>query len=135
MNLGDVQRRRGDLAAARASLVRAKELLSTSHGPRHLVVGLALLGLGVVTRDEGAPADAIATFDEAETVLRGAVGPDHPRLASLWHERGRAKARLGDRAAARTEYDRALALLDGVAHVEDERVAIVQSRANLEDAR
>ena len=135
MNLGDVQRRRGDFASARTSLRRARELLVVSHGQRHLAVALALLNLGVVAREDGSAVDAIAILDEAEPVLRDAVGSRHPRLASLWHERGQASAKLGDRAAARKDYEQAIALLDGVPHVEAERASIEQSRAALEESR
>ncbi len=87
MNLGDVQRRSGQLTAARTSFARARELLLVSHGPRHLAIGMLLLNLGALAREQGRFDDALASIDEAEAVLIAAMGPKHGLVASARRDR------------------------------------------------
>ncbi|MBL9079072.1 MAG: sigma 54-interacting transcriptional regulator [Planctomycetes bacterium] len=88
--LGHVQRRRGDLAAARSSFERAADLMYRLGHVRH--VATALLNLGVIEKDLGLHDAAIGHLREARTLFEHVGDPGYA---------ARATASLGIAALAR----------------------------------
>jgi tetratricopeptide (TPR) repeat protein len=124
MNLGNLQRRTGALAAARDSLVRALDVLRDDYGPTHVTMGMALLNLAITERELGDLPAADEGLARAEAVMIASVGRRDPRLALVYYERGRLAVVRGDFVRAGEDYERAIAALEGTEHTEVEAAEI-----------
>ncbi|HVK77016.1 MAG TPA: serine/threonine-protein kinase [Kofleriaceae bacterium] len=76
--VGQVERRRDRLPAARAALDEAVRLLEEAHGTSHPLVAEALDELGNVAQLQGDHAAARRAGERALAIFEAAYGPDHP---------------------------------------------------------
>jgi len=109
-NLGNLQRRLGDLDAAQASLERALTFEEASYGPNHPEVAIALANLSIVQAELGDPDAAQASLERALAIKKAAYGPNHPQVATTLANLGIVQKRLGDLDAAQASMERALAV-------------------------
>lgn len=94
--LGEAQRRRGDLGAARKSVETALDVAAQGLGKKHPVYADALNELALIHQANREYADAERRFEEAIDIVAETHGPNHPdlgryieRLAALLDEEGK----------------------------------------------
>ena len=125
-NLGSVLHDLGDLATARQCFERGLRIAEATLGPDHLSVATLVNNLGNVLQNLGDLAGAREYYERSLRIDETSFGPDHPEVATdvnnLSYERrlvarlledigdvgGGVLKELGDLAAARQCYDRAL---------------------------
>jgi serine/threonine-protein kinase len=79
--LADIYDIAGDYPASRDAQAHVLELLRKTRGPRHVMVGAALVNLGGTQFGLGEYDSALAYFQEARAIYEEQVGPDSPRVA------------------------------------------------------
>ena len=79
--LADIYDVAGDNANSRDAQTRVLELLKKTRGPRHVMVGAALVNLGGTQFALGDYDRALQYFEEARGIYEEQVGPDSPRVA------------------------------------------------------
>jgi serine/threonine-protein kinase len=79
--LSDIYDIAADYPASRDAQERALEIVRKSRGPRHVLVGGALVNLGGTQFALGEYDRALAYFREALAIYEEQVGPDSPRVA------------------------------------------------------
>lgn len=102
----------GDLEGAEVSFRRAVEHNEARFGRVHPNVAAALGSLCQLHWLRKAARDAEKSCGRAIDILETVEGPDHPLLAELRTHRGRSRALLGQREAARRDLERAIELAD-----------------------
>ncbi len=125
VSLGNSQHKAGDLKAAEATLIRARELLEGSFGPDHPVTATAVMGLGTVLESRGAHEEALALMREAQLTLVGALGPEHAEVSLLYTNIAVNLTALGQFEEALAEHRKGLAIVEGrngPGHVEAGRI-------------
>jgi tetratricopeptide (TPR) repeat protein/tRNA A-37 threonylcarbamoyl transferase component Bud32 len=119
VNLGQALHNLGRYDEAATRYESALGVLIELFGEAHPAVVITRLNLAV-TRTHGRDVEsALEQLEAGRVQLEGLLGPDHPDLAELEHERARALRELGRLDAAKTADQRALALLEqafGAAH-------------------
>ncbi|HEX3747881.1 MAG TPA: CHAT domain-containing tetratricopeptide repeat protein [Bryobacteraceae bacterium] len=112
LGLAAAQRDRGDLAAARATLQHASDVMSKGLGMKHPLYAAVL-------RDLGAVHQAAHEYPAAEKDLRDAIaiveevqGANHPDLAQYLERLGAVYEEAGDYASAEPLYRRSLDISD-----------------------
>lgn len=85
-HLGDLDRQRGDLAAAQGRLARVVEAAEALPDPEELIA--ALNALGIVGKYAARFDDAEAAYGRALTLAESAPEPDRAVLAGLFHNLG-----------------------------------------------
>ncbi len=97
--LGEAQRKRGDLPAARKTIQTALEVTEQGLGTKHPVYADALAELALIHQGAREYAEAERRFGEAIAVVSETHGPNHPdaaryteRLAALYDEEGKYRA-------------------------------------------
>jgi CHAT domain-containing protein/tetratricopeptide (TPR) repeat protein len=112
LGLAEAQRNRGDLAAARATLQHASEIVAKGLGARHPLYAAVLRDLGLVQQ-------AAHEYPQAEQTLRAAIaiveetqGANHPDLAQYLERLAAVYEQAGDYASAEPLYRRSLDLSD-----------------------
>jgi tetratricopeptide (TPR) repeat protein len=113
-NSGVVHIQRNDNAGARRAFAEAVAWATRELGPDHPGTADAHDKLAVVLRDGGAIEDAIAEHRTAVEILERGVGPEHPLLTRPLLNFARSTHDTGDAAMALSQYQRALALADGM---------------------
>lgn len=114
-NVAVVQNARGELEDARDLFEQALALHERLDGPDSLSVGLDLVNLAWVRRAFGDLLPARAAGARAARILHGALGPQHPILATLQSVTARVLWELGEIDAARAQLDGVLAMLEHAA--------------------
>ncbi len=84
--LGEAQRKRGDLAAARNTFAHALEVASEGLGAKHPVYAHVLSDLALVHADSHEYADAERRLKEAMAIVTESQGAAHPDLAAYMQE-------------------------------------------------
>jgi hypothetical protein len=107
-NLAAAVRRR-DPARAVTLLEEALVVAGETVGERHVGFAIVLANLGNALRDLGRTGEARARYSAAIEVAGVALSPDHPLIAQLRVQRGQAALTDGDRDAARTDLEAAVA--------------------------
>jgi tetratricopeptide (TPR) repeat protein len=79
--LADIYDTAADYPASRDAQEHVLELLKKTRGPRHVLVGGALVNLGGTQFGLGDYDRALAYFREAQSIYEEQVGPDSPRVA------------------------------------------------------
>lgn len=112
LGLAEAQRDRGDLAAARATLQHASEIVAKRLGAKHPLYAAALRDLGLVQQ-------AAHEYPQAEQSLRNAIaiveethGSNHPDLALYLERLAAVYQEAGDYASAEPLYRRGLGVSD-----------------------
>ena len=85
-NLGDLHRKRGDLAATAAAFERALTIFEASLGPEHPNIGILSYNLATVLRDAGRYARAEELFRRALAIREKVYGSDHQLVTDLRKE-------------------------------------------------
>jgi hypothetical protein len=75
------------LAEAEAQLRHAYRIWVRRFGPDHYEAAVCLHGLGVIGFRRGDPRAAMRSLDEALRIKTAVLGPEHPELAALRHNR------------------------------------------------
>lgn len=122
---GNSEHRAGDLLAAEATLIRAREVLEATLGPEHPVTATAVMALGTVLESRGANDEALALMREAQLSLVAALGPEHEEISLLHTNIAVNLTALGEFEDALAEYRIALAIVrgqHGPGHVEAGRI-------------
>ncbi len=96
---------RGEVPRAEALL---EEALRAAAGGLPLASALSHLARVQLARGRGE--EALAALERALAIRRRALGPDHPGVASLYHQLGDAYLALRDPGRAREAYGKALAI-------------------------
>ncbi len=93
LGLSEAQRNRGDLAAARATLLLASDVAAKGLGTMHPQYAAVLGNLGLVHQAAHESRQAEQTLHQAIDIVRETQGDDHPdmaryllRLAAVYHE-------------------------------------------------
>jgi tetratricopeptide (TPR) repeat protein len=79
--LSDIYDTAADYPASRDAQEKVLEILKKTRGPRHVLVGGALINLGATQFALGDLDRALALFREALAIYEEQVGPDSPRVA------------------------------------------------------
>ncbi|MGA2881628.1 MAG: CHAT domain-containing tetratricopeptide repeat protein [Bryobacteraceae bacterium] len=79
--LGEAERKRGDLAAARATFQQARDIAAQGLGTKHPVYANALASLALVHQAMHEDAEAQAQLREAIAIVTESEGGNHPDLA------------------------------------------------------
>lgn len=79
-DIGLVQLRLGDLAAAQQRIERAIAIMNATVGPRHYRTGIVLTAAAKLARAKGELQSAVSTMKAAREVLLEALGEESPRI-------------------------------------------------------
>jgi CHAT domain-containing protein/tetratricopeptide (TPR) repeat protein len=108
LGLEETQRRRGERAAARASLERVFDVAAKGLPPRHPLYAAAVRDLALIHLAGREYAAAEQKLHEAIEIITESQGPDHPDLARYTALLARVYDQAGDYAAAEALYRRSL---------------------------
>jgi eukaryotic-like serine/threonine-protein kinase len=109
-SVGEIQRRRGNLATAAAMQSEALAIQRRRLGPEHPGLATSLNYLGEVRRQQGDLSGAEALHREALALLRRVLGNEHPSVATTLNDLGEVRRRQGHFADAEALHREALAL-------------------------
>jgi tetratricopeptide (TPR) repeat protein len=109
-NISTIQRKRGDLAGARASQERAVAMLERVAGADSPLLAVPLSNLALILSDLGAHDDALARIDRALALQAKALGADHPDVADTLSSRGTVLIAAHRPAQAIAPLERAIAI-------------------------
>jgi CHAT domain-containing protein/Tfp pilus assembly protein PilF len=110
--LGDIHRRRGDLARAEPLLQRALTLREAALGKDHLSVASSVNNLAILYSAQGLYERAEPLFQRALTINEAAPGDNHARLAASLNNLANHYVNMGLDAQAEPLLRRALALYE-----------------------
>lgn len=122
---GNSEHKAGDLKAAEATLIRARDVLEAAVGPDHPATAAAVMALGTVLESRGAHEEALALMRDAQRSLVAALGPEHEEVSLLHTNIAVNLTALGEFEDALVEYKKALAIVEGrhgPGHVESGRI-------------
>lgn len=112
LGLAEAQRKRGDLAAARATLQHASDIAVTGLGDKHPQYAAVLCGLGLVHQAAHEYPLAEQALQQAIDIVRETQGEDHPDLARYLMSLASVYDEAGDYSAAEPLYRRSLEISD-----------------------
>ena len=112
MSLGEAERRRGDLAAANATLERASDLVAKALSTKHPLYAAVLRNRAQVHRTAREYAEAERLLQEAITIVRDTHGGNHPDLGAYLQTLASVYDDAGDFNAAEPLYRRSLEISD-----------------------
>ena len=125
-SLGNLARKRGDLAQARRHHEAAQAIDRERLGDDHPNQARHLHNLARITLLQGDPDEARALYERALALRRAALGNDHPDVGITHNSLGLLHARQGDLEQARLAFGRAIERL-----APTRPVAAARARANL----
>ena len=108
LGLAVAQRDRRDLAAARATLQQASDIVSKGMSTSHPLYAAVLRDLGLVHQAAGEFTEAERSLREAIAIVEQAQGADHPDLAQYCQRLAAVYEQAGDYASAAPLYRRSL---------------------------
>lgn len=114
LGLSEVQRNRGDLAAARATLQQAADVAAKGLGTKHPQYAAVLCELGLVQQAAHEYPQAEQNLQQAIDIVRETQGDGHPDLARYLLRMAAVYDEAGDYRAAEPPYRRSLEISDRV---------------------
>jgi CHAT domain-containing protein/tetratricopeptide (TPR) repeat protein len=114
LGLGEAQRKRGDLAAARETIQKALDAAGQGLGKDHPVYASALVSLARVQQAAHEYAAAAQGLEQAIAIVRRSEGDDHPDLAAYYQDLAALDAAQGRYAEAVPLYRRSFEIGDRV---------------------
>jgi CHAT domain-containing protein/tetratricopeptide (TPR) repeat protein len=112
LGLAEAQRNRGDLAAARATLQHASDVVTKGLGTKHPLYAAVLRDLGLVQQSAHEYPQAEQTLRDAIAIVEETHGANHPDLAQYLDRLAGVYEQAGDYAAAESLYRRSLDISD-----------------------
>jgi CHAT domain-containing protein/tetratricopeptide (TPR) repeat protein len=112
LGLGEAQRTRGDLTAARETLQWASDAVEKGLGVRHPLYAAVLSELGRVHQSAREYAQAEQRFQQAIAIVKETQGESHPDLAQYLERLAAVYDEAGDYRAAEPLYRRSLDISD-----------------------
>jgi CHAT domain-containing protein/tetratricopeptide (TPR) repeat protein len=112
LGLGEAQRNRGDLGAARETLQHASDVATTGLGTKHPLYAAVLRELGLVHQSAREYAEAEQSLQEAVAIVKETHGETHPDLAQYLERLAAVYDEAGDYRAAEPLYRRSLDISD-----------------------
>jgi serine/threonine-protein kinase len=129
--VGEVYMSLGDFPRARPAFEKALALLRTTSNADSYDLGHVLRLLAWVLHRQDDPSHGLALLGESEAaLLRSSDARARNELVDLHNNRGSIKSSLGDTAAARAEFEAALAMAEA-AHAGDLKIAGIQNNLGL----
>ena len=108
LGLGEAQRSRGDLGAARQTLDHAMEVAAKGLGTKHPLYAAVLSDIGLVDQSARQYVEAERQFHAAITIVTETQGTNHPDLARYLQRLAKVYDEAGDYRAAEPLYRRSL---------------------------
>jgi CHAT domain-containing protein/Tfp pilus assembly protein PilF len=112
LGLGEAQRNRGDLAAARETLQHASDVTTKGLGTKHPLYAAVLRDLALVHQSAREYAEAEQRLREAIAIVTETQGENHPDLAQYLERLAAVYDEAGDYRAAEPLYRRSLDISD-----------------------
>ena len=112
LGLGEAQRKRGDLTAARETLRQASDIAAKGLGTKHPLYAAVLRDLGLVHQAAREYAEAEQRLQEAVAIVAETQGENHPDLAQYLERLAAVYDQAGDDRAAEPLYRRSLDISD-----------------------
>jgi CHAT domain-containing protein/tetratricopeptide (TPR) repeat protein len=112
LGLGEAQRNRGDLAAARQTLLHASDVATKGLGTKHPLYAAVLRDLGRVHQSAREYAQAEQRLEEAIAIVKETQGENHPDLAQYLERLAAVYDEAGDYRTAEPLYRRSLDISD-----------------------
>jgi CHAT domain-containing protein/tetratricopeptide (TPR) repeat protein len=112
LGLGEAQRSRGSLAAARETLQRASDVAAKGLGTKHPLYAAVLRDLGLVHQSAREYPQAEELLQQAIAIVKETQGENHPDLAQYLERLAAVYDEAGDYRAAEPLYRRSLDLSD-----------------------
>lgn len=134
--LGEAQRKRGDLAGARETFQKARDVAEQGLGAKHPVYANALASLALVHQALHENAEALEQLHQAISIVTDSEGPNHPDLARYIGDLAAVYDQQGIYGAALPFYRQGFEIndhvLSGILNVGSERTK-AEVLANLDD--
>ncbi len=112
LGLAEAQRNRGDLAAARATLEHASDIVAKGLSTKHPLYAAVLRDLGLVQQSTHEYPQAEQSLRQAISIVEETQGANHPDLAQYLERLAAVYEEAGDYASAEPLYRRSLDVSD-----------------------